>query len=76
MRIGICDPGRQITEQQAGLFIASAPKKDQKALLMRYPEAKETWDEKYGDRMIKLVLIGQHMDKAKLEADLDSCLVD
>ena len=35
---------------------------------------KRDWDEKVGDRMIKLVIIGQHLDRAKIEADLDSCL--
>ena len=32
------------------------------------------WDEKVGDRMIKLVVIGQHLDREQIEKDLDSCL--
>ena len=32
------------------------------------------WDEKYGDRMIKLVFIGQHLDKEELTRELDACL--
>ena len=32
------------------------------------------WDEKYGDRMQKIVFIGQHMDKEQIIRDLDECL--
>ena len=32
------------------------------------------WDEKYGDRMQKIVFIGQHLDKEQLAHDLDECL--
>ena len=67
--------GHLAREMFAGTWIACAPKY-QREQALKDPEIQEIWDEKYGDRMIKLVLIGQHMDKAKLEADLDSCLVD
>ena len=32
------------------------------------------WDEQYGDRMVKIVFIGQHMDREQLTHDLDECL--
>ena len=40
------------------------------------PEFAKNWDEKLGDRMVKLVFIGRKMDKAKICADLDACTVD
>ena len=35
---------------------------------------REEWDEKVGDRMIKLCIIGQKLDKQKICADLDALL--
>ena len=37
---------------------------------------KKDWDEKVGDRMIKLVVIGRHLDRKQIEADLDACLAE
>jgi hypothetical protein len=37
---------------------------------------KKDWDEQVGDRMIKLVVIGQHLDKEAISAELDKCLAD
>ena len=38
------------------------------------PGLRRDWDEKYGDRMIKLVFIGQHLDKTAITEALDACL--
>ena len=40
------------------------------------PILRKEWDEKYGDRMIKLVFIGQKLDKEKITAELDACLTE
>jgi hypothetical protein len=43
-------------------------------LLRENPDLVKVWDEKYGDRIIRLVFIGQHMDKKKIIAAMDNCL--
>ena len=48
--------------------------KEAKEVLAQEPEMRRDWDEKVGDRMIKLVVIGQHLDREQIEKDLDSCL--
>lgn len=67
--------GKQIQASDAGLWVATAPEEERKELIKESPEILKDWDEKYGDRMIKLVFIGQNMDKNQIINDLDSCLV-
>ena len=66
--------GRQIQAGYSGQWIASAPKKEQEKILAENPQIKNEWDEKVGDRMIKLCIIGQNLDKKAISADLDACL--
>ena len=66
--------GRQIQAGYSGQWIASAPEKEQKKLLAQNPEIQKEWDEKVGDRMIKLCVIGQDLDKKAITSALDSCL--
>lgn len=66
--------GRQIQATPTGRWIASATKQQQKEALKHSAELRKDWDEKYGDRMIKLVFIGQQLDKEKVTSLLDGCL--
>ena len=50
------------------------PDDERKALLERNPQLKKDWDDKYGDRMQKIVFIGQKLDRKEIEAQLDQCL--
>ena len=68
--------GHLIQEMQSGRFLASADQASIDRVLAKYPEVRKMWDEKYGDRMQKLVFIGQNMDRKEIERELDECLVD
>lgn len=59
---------------QAGLWYAAAPEEELRAMMEQDPGLRRDWDEKYGDRMIKLVFIGQHLDKTAITEGLDACL--
>lgn len=68
--------GRQITAEYSGNWMATASKGQIKKALASDPEFAKNWDEKCGDRMVKLVFIGKHMNKEKIIADLDACTVE
>ncbi len=66
--------GRQIVAGYSGQWVAAAPKAEREKILRENPEVKKDWDEKLGDRMIKLCIIGTHLDKEKISAMLDKAL--
>ena len=66
--------GKQIQLGEAGEWIAVAPEDEKREILELNPELKKEWDEKYGDRMIKIVFIGKDMDRSKMIEKLDECL--
>lgn len=68
--------GRQKTVKQAGQWIATMPKEQLDELLAREEQLRKEWDDKVGDRMIKIVFIGQHLQKEAICKELDKCLVD
>ena len=63
---------KKITE--AGLWYATASEEDIFRLVQQDPDLMRDWDETYGDRMQKIVFIGQHIDRERLTKDLDECL--
>ena len=67
--------GKQKQISEAGLWYATLPDTDIKRLLEQEPGLMRDWDEKYGDRMQKIVFIGKNMDKEQLIKELDACLV-
>ena len=63
---------KKITE--AGLWYATAPEEELRQLMQYEPGLARDWDDVYGDRMIKLVFIGQHLDRDAIASVLDACL--
>jgi G3E family GTPase len=68
--------GKQVSIRNAGQWYATMPKAELKQFMERNPGLQRDWDEHYGDRMQKLVFIGQHLDKELIAAELDKCLTD
>ena len=66
--------GVQKKISESGLWWATAPEEELKAMAERNPLIMRDWDDTYGDRMVKLVFIGQKMDREKITKDLDACL--
>lgn len=66
--------GRQKNIKEAGYWYATAPKEELQQFLDRDPNLRRDWDETYGDRMVKIVIIGQNLDRKAIEATLDACL--
>ena len=66
--------GKQVSIRNAGQWYATMPKAELEQLMERNPGLRQDWDEQYGDRMQKLVFIGQHLDKELIAKELDACL--
>ena len=68
--------GQQKTVKQAGQWLATMPADQLAELRKNNPQLEKEWDDEYGDRMIKLVFIGQHIKEQKdaIIAELDKCL--
>ncbi len=64
--------GMQIQLNYGGDWIASASEEERKEIIKENPEVLKDWDEKYGDRMIKLVFIGQKMNKEEIINELNN----
>ncbi len=66
--------GKQFNITNAGQWYATMPDDELKQFMEQNPNVKKDWDEKYGDRMEKLVFIGQNLHRKAIEAELDKCL--
>lgn len=66
--------GRQKQLREAGMWFVTAPEDELKEMVEQDPSILRDWDADYGDRMIKLVFIGQKLDKEAIIAALDACL--
>ena len=65
--------GKQLSLSEAGYWLATAPKEELDQMIKHNPEILKDWDDEVGDRMIKLVFIGQNMDKEKIFEELEGC---
>ena len=68
--------GRQFVLKNVGQWFATMPEDELIERLREQPELLHDWDATYGDRMQKLVFIGQHLDAGRLQRDLDDCLFE
>ena len=68
--------GKQVSLRNAGQWYMTMPKKELDELMAREERLRQDWDATYGDRMQKLVFIGQHLDKEEITRLLDARLVD
>lgn len=68
--------GKQMDCTDYGQWLAAAPAHIRRKMFQEDPELQKDWDDKYGDRMIKLVFIGQNLDKEAITKALDDCLTE
>ena len=68
--------GKQVKLQNVGQWYATMPAAELEMMKQRDPNLRRDWDDTYGDRMQKLVFIGQHLDKEAISTLLDACLAE
>ena len=68
--------GKQVKLQNIGQWYATMPAAELEMMKQRDANLRRDWDETYGDRMQKLVFIGQHRDKEAITTLLDGCLAE
>lgn len=68
--------GKQIEMRNAGQWYATMPEEELREVMKQNPGLARDWDDTYGDRMQKIVFIGQNMNREEIEKELDFCLTD
>lgn len=68
--------GKQVQIRDAGQWYATMPADQLERMKAQTPALRRDWDETYGDRMQKLVFIGQNLDQKAITKELDACLRD
>ena len=68
--------GNQKGLKSAGMWYATMPADELRDFKKQNPALEADWDERYGDRVQKLVFIGQHLDRKAITDALDFCLTD
>ncbi|MBR4427354.1 MAG: GTP-binding protein [Spirochaetales bacterium] len=66
--------GRQLLCGPYGKWIASAPAAQRRQILAENPSIRDDWDDKVGDRMVRLCIIGKNLNRKAIAADLDKLL--
>lgn len=67
--------GVQKTISQGGQWYATMPEEELIRYMQQNPDMMKDWDEHYGDRMQKIVFIGQSLDEEAITKELDACLM-
>lgn len=67
--------GKQVGLSSIGQWYATMLEDELRNMMDRELGLRRDWDEKYGDRMQKIVFIGQHLDREEIDRLLDKCLV-
>ena len=68
--------GSQKSIKEAGLWFATMPEDRLQEMMRRDKNLRRDWDPVYGDRMEKIVFIGQNLDTRLIEELMDSCLTE
>ncbi len=67
--------GRQVTIQPDGIWLAAATERDRQEAFAEYPDLAKDWDDVYGDRVNRLVIIGQKLDEEGMKKELSDAIV-